>query len=139
MSTIQPTMMIVSGKWNNSDSFKLVPLTKDCPYSEGFYDLDSKVLVLMSMHTKDNFHLLPRLDDNGDPIQVKGQTRPNKKAYKEQRVQLETYTEYYISETKEIEDLLNITAINANSFDYKRIINGTPVKATKAKEEAVKA
>jgi hypothetical protein len=137
MSTIQPTMMIVSGKWNNSDSFKLVPLTKECPYSEGFYDLDSKVLVLMSMHTKDNFHLLPRLDDNGDPIQVKGK-RANGKVYKEQRVQLETYTEYYISETKEIEDLLNITAINASTFDYKRIIHDAPVKAPKAKE-AVKA
>jgi len=137
MSTIQPTMMIVSGKWNNSDSFKLVPLTKECPYSEGFYDLDSKVLVLMSMHTKDNFHLLPRLDDNGDPIQVKGK-RANGKVYKEQRVQLETYTEYYISETKEIEDLLNITAINAGTFDYKRIIHDAPVKAPKAKE-AVKA
>jgi hypothetical protein len=137
MSTIQPTMMIVSGKWNNSDSFKLVPLTKECPYSEGFYDLDSKVLVLMSMHTKDNFHLLPRLDDNGDPIQVKGK-RANGKVYKEQRVQLETYTEYYISETKEIEDLLNITAINSGTFDYKRIIHDAPVKAPKAKE-AVKA
>ena len=72
----------------------------------------------MSSLVKEGLHTLPRLDDNGDPITIKSK-RMNGKMYKEERVHLETFTEYYITEKDEINNFLHLISINADSFNYK--------------------
>lgn len=117
--SVEQTMMMVTSTWGDKKSFRLIPVCANSPYSEGIYDPDSKVLVMMSSLVKESLHTLPKLDDNGDPIMLK-MSRPNGKKYKEQRVQLETFTEYYITEKEEIDSLLKLITINSSSFNYKQ-------------------
>jgi hypothetical protein len=46
--------------------------------------------------------------------------RSNGKDYAEERKTLETYYEYYVEKADEVENLINMFAINADSFDYKQ-------------------
>ena len=98
-----------------------MPVTNDCPYVEGIYDPDSSVLVLMSILKKQTFHMIPKLDDNGDAVRAKTK-RSNGKEHREQRTQFETFQEYYITEKKEIENLIERLAVNSDSFNYKQFL-----------------
>lgn len=141
MSEVKPTMRLVTSTWGNQKSFRLMPVIKDCPYSEGIYDPDSKVLVMMSSLTKESLHFVPKVDDNGDPIKAKI-SRPNGKSYREQRIQLETFTEYYISEETEIKDFIHIIATNAVEYDFETYLTrdseNLSSKAKKTVEKATK-
>ena len=47
-------MLIISAIWNKADTFKLIPITKMCPYSEVIYDPLTSLLVVISNNTKEN-------------------------------------------------------------------------------------
>lgn len=98
-----------------------MPVSKECPFSEGIYDPDSKVLVVMSGLKKEGFHMVARLNNDGDPVPTKA-ARVNGKKYKEQRVTLETFAEHYITEKKEIEEFIKMIALNESIFDYKTLM-----------------
>ena len=134
---IQQTMIAVTSTWGEKKSFRLIPIVKECPYSEGIYDPESKVLVLMSCLTKETFHMMPRLDDNGDPMMSKI-VREKGKRYKEHRVSLETFTEYYITEKVEIEEMLKLIAINADTFNFAQFMEDKKLFVPETKIEVVK-
>ncbi|MEI6887472.1 MAG: hypothetical protein WCK31_04535 [bacterium] len=118
----KPSMLLITAEWNERNSFKMIPMTKECPFSEGIFDINTKVLAMMSYQSKDSVHLLPRLDDDGELVTAKKQ-RQNGKRYKEQRVTLDTFVEYYVSIPEEIIDIIKRLAINADTFDYTQYLN----------------
>lgn len=126
MSAVKPTMLLVTSPWQGKKSFKLMPISTDCLFNEGIFDSDGKVLVLMSKEKKDSVHMVPKLDENGDPQRTKT-PRPNGKSFKEYRVNLETYTEHYIVEKEEIAEIINMLAINASSFDFNKYLNTSSI------------
>ena len=52
------------------------------------------------------------------------------KTVKEQRVQIDTFNEFYLNEKADIETFVELFAINASSFDYKSFLD-VDVKETK--------
>ncbi len=74
--------------------------------------------------------MVPRLNDEGQPMRLKVPNKQTGKTVKEQRISQETYSEYYIAEKKDIEDFINIFAINADTFDFKQFTD-VEVKDTK--------
>ena len=112
--------MLVTGSWGNAKTFKLIPVTPECPYNEAIFDRDSKVLALIGKEKKQSFHMLPKLTDLGDVQTLKIGKRGNGKDYAEERKALETYYEYYIENPSEIESIVNLLAVNADSFDFKQ-------------------
>lgn len=119
--SLQPTMLLITSPWNGQKTFKLMPVSEKCPFTEGIFDPVARMLVLMSKDTKESVHLLPRLDTNGDPIKAKG-TRQSGKNYQEQRVTLDTFTEHYIIEKDEIIDLIKTIAVNADFYDFNKYL-----------------
>lgn len=117
-----PTMAIVSGTWGPMDTFKLIPVTKECPYLECIYNPQAKVLAVIGTHKKETFHMVPKLDDNGDPVKVKGQPRESKNPVREQRVKMETYSEYYVMGEEEVENFLKRVTVNHEEFEYTEIL-----------------
>ena len=115
---IEKSMMLITSNWGPYKSFKAIPINKDCPYMEAIFDPSSKVLAVISKHSKQSYHMLPKLDDMGDPIKMKIGKRENGKNFKEQRTLIETYAEYYIAEFDEIKTFLNGFCLNADSFNY---------------------
>ncbi len=61
--------------------------------------------------------MLPKLDENGDPIGTTA-LRPNGRNVKEERVSSETFQEYYLDNKLDIKNLVHFLAINAAEFDY---------------------
>ena len=48
-------MLLIKSNWNDGETFRMIPLTIDCPYVECIYDPKQKVLVLISKITKTAF------------------------------------------------------------------------------------
>ena len=120
---IEKSMLLVTSNWGPHVSFKAIPINKDCPYMEAIFDPSSKILAVISKHSKQSYHMLPKLDDNGDPQKLKLQKRDNGKDFKEERRLIETYAEYYISNKSEIDTFINAFCLNADSYDYTTLLN----------------
>lgn len=116
------SMMLVTGSWGNNKTFKLIPVSPDCPYNEAIFDRDSKVLALIGKEKKQSMHMIAKLDDNGDVKRMKIGRRDNGKDFAEERKTLETYYEYYIENPTEIKDIVNMFAINADVFDFNQYL-----------------
>ena len=114
------SMMLVTSTWGSKKTFKLIPVTLECPYNEAIFDADNKVLAVISIEKKESLHMLAKLNEFGDPQTMKIGKRSNGKDYAEERKTLETFYEYYVENINEVENFINIFAINADSFDYKQ-------------------
>ena len=112
------TMMIVQATWNETQTFRLIPISTECPYVECIFDPATKVFVIISKITKQSLHMLPKMDENGDPVACKTR-RPNGRNFKEERNKIEVFQEYYVEDEIATEDLINLFAVNASTFDYK--------------------
>ncbi len=120
MSTIGSNMMLIHSAFRNAKSFGIIPASNDCPYVEAMYDPSSGILAVISKVKKESFHMLPKLDENGEPVRLKAPNPTTGKVVKEQRVLVETFGEHYISDTSDIDAFIHLFAINASSFDFKQ-------------------
>lgn len=66
--------------------------------------------------------MIPRLDDNGQPQRLKTPNQQTGKTVKEQRVSMDTFSEFYISDKKDIEIFIQLFAINADNFEWKEYL-----------------
>lgn len=120
---IGQNMMIVSSAFRNVKSFTLVPVHEDCPYVEAMYDPTSGILCVITKLRKQSFHMMPRLDDSGQPQRLRVPNKETGKVHKEQRVIIDTFSEFYIVEKDEIKTFINLFGINAVGFDYDQYMN----------------
>lgn len=109
-------MMLTTSTWKEGKTFKMIPTSADCPYVECIYDPQSKVLAAIGTTRKNIFHMMPKLDDNGDVVPRKTRTE-GAKAHKEERKTVETFQEYYIIDVDDIKAFVNRFAINANAAE----------------------
>ena len=125
----QNSMILVQSTWQESQTFRLIPVTLECPYVECILDPATKVFVVIAKINKTSLHMIPKLDDSGDPIHVKG-ARPNGRTVREERKTIDTFQEFYIEDKKAMEDIINLMAINAKTFKYKKFLEETPTEVT---------
>ena len=118
--SVEKTMLAVTSVWDGMPSFRLMPLTVACPYSEGIYDPKSKILVMMSSFRKETLNMVPSRDENGDPVKTK-QPRPNGKTYKEKQILIDTFTEFYVQEKSEILEFVKMITVN-DTFDIQKFM-----------------
>lgn len=118
-NTYGNNMLLISSLFKGDDSFSMIPVTDDCPYAEILFDPSNKLLVVISKLKKQVLHMVPRLDESGNPMKDKLQK------FKEQRIQIETFNEIYIMKKEEIINFISNFAVNKD-FDYlKFFINDT--------------
>lgn len=116
-------MMIYSSKWNDKSTFRMMPITNDCPFNEAIYDPEQKVLAIVSKDRKDKPMMMPRLNDRGDLVPAK---RANGEAgWQEQRVIIPAYYEYYIEDINDIVKFVQKFAENHDCKLFDDIINNT--------------
>lgn len=120
-------MMLITGAWGSKTTFKMIPVTADSPYNEAIYDLDAKVLALIGRDKKQSMHMVPKLDDFGDMKTMKIGKRTNGKDYAEERKTLDTYYEYYLDNPEDVKALVNLLAVNAETFDITKYLEATSV------------
>ena len=131
-------MVITTSNWGPHKTFKLMPLTIDCPYVEAIFDPSSKILAIISKIAKSSYHMIAKLDDNGDEVKLKISKRQNGKEIKEQRVLMDTHAEYYITDINEAKGFIKLFAINADTFDIDNVMDN-PVQNIERKLPSDKA
>ena len=95
----------------------MIPITQDCPYVECLFSPREKMMVVISKFMKQSYHMVQKLDDNGDPVPVKGKPRANGNKIKEERRAMDTCAEHYIVTEEEIRDLINMFAVNPDAIE----------------------
>ena len=123
----EKTMMLVQSTWQEKQTFRMIPIADSCPYVECIMDPETKVFVVISKITKQSLHMLPRMDDNGDPMFTKS-ARPNGRQIKEERHKIEVFQEFYIEDKIAIKDLIHLFAVNAKTFNYEAFMTKTEVE-----------
>jgi len=118
-------MMLVESTWQETKTFKMIPVSSDCPYVECIFDPTSKVFVIISKVTKTSLHMLPKLDDYGKAVS-------GNRGAKQERRALDTFQEYYIEEKDSIVDVINLFAVNAKKFDITKFIDKVSSKPSVA-------
>ncbi len=108
----EKSMMLVKSSWQENQTFRLIPITDNCPYVECIFDPGTKVFVIISKTTKQSLHMLPKLDDYGQVI-------TGTKGTKQDRHKIEVFQEFYIENAEAITEIVEHFAINAKKFNYK--------------------
>ncbi len=121
----EKTMMLVESTWQDTTTFKMIPVSNDCPYVECIYDPSSKVFVIISKVTKTSLHMLPKLDEYGKALS-------GNRGAKQERRSIDTFQEYYIEEKDSIVDVVNLFAVNAKKFDITKFIDKVSSKPSVA-------
>lgn len=116
-------MKLVSSYWGNDEtSFKLIPISNDCPYTEVVYIPETTLMVVISKIAKQNFQMFNKLDENGDIEYSKKLAENGQKQPKQRRTQVEVFQEYYIIDTTEQEEFIKEFAVNAETFNYQKYL-----------------
>ena len=119
MSTqIGQNMMLVNSTFRNAKSFTLIPVSMDSPYTEAMFDPASGILAVISKVMKQSYHMVPKLDDNGEPMRLKTPNPQTGKTVKEERRLVDTFSEFYLTDKSDIDLFIHMFAVNAESFDY---------------------
>jgi len=131
-TTVGANMLLITSSFRNVKSFNLIPVTEDCPYVEAMFDPTSNILAVITKNMKQSFHMVPRLNDEGQPQRLKFPNKETGKTVKEQRVSVDTFSEFYITEKEEILQFLNLFAINAKDYDIEQYFaeSGKDVKTS---------
>jgi hypothetical protein len=109
------SMMLVQATWNEQQTFRMIPVSDDCPYVECIFDPGTSVFVIISKIKKTTLHMLPKLDEYGQPS-------TGSKGMKQERHKLEVFQEFYIEDTTAMDEIIKHFAINAKKFDYKKFM-----------------
>jgi len=129
MAQIGQNMMLVNSSFRNAKSFTMIPVSSDSPYVEAMFDPTSSILAVISKVMKQSYHMVAKLDEDGQPQRLKNPNPQTGKTVKEERRLVDTFSEFYLSDKLDIKDFINIFAINAASFDYESFF--TDIKETK--------
>jgi len=116
------SMLLVTSTWDRQQTFKMIPVTKECPYLEVVYMPDEQVLAIVSTQVKQTFHMMPKLDENGDPAPRKNGGKGPEGPYKRSRVSVETNYEYYIKDKKEAMQFVDMFSINLEDFGPDKLV-----------------
>lgn len=109
-------MMLVQATWQEQQTFRMIPIKDDCPYVECIFDPGTKVFVVISKIKKTSLHMLPKLDEYGQPV-------AGTKGMKQERHKLEVFQEFYIEDTFAIEEIIKTFTVNWKKFEYKKFIS----------------
>lgn len=116
------SMRLITSTWGPARTFKMIPITKECPYNECIFDVNTKVLAIISKESKESLHMLPKLNEMGDVQRLKMGKKENGKDYAEERKALVTFYEYYIEDKDEIVDFVMTVAEN-NNFNFQQYLD----------------
>ena len=116
MAQLGQNMMLVNSTFRNAKSFTLIPVSMDSPYTEAMFEPASGILAVISKVMKQSYHMVPKLDDDGQPQRLKKPNPQTGKTHKEERRLVDTFSEFYLSDRADIETFIHMFAVNAENF-----------------------
>lgn len=114
------SMLLISSFWNGMPTFRMIPTTLDCPYTEViFINGVQKGMSVIGKTFYDKLQLVPKLDEKGMqiPQRINGQD-----GFVMQRITLQTPNEYQLLFKEEWIEFIKLFASNEATFDYLKFI-----------------
>jgi hypothetical protein len=124
----EKSMILVQSSWQETQTFRMIPISESCPYVECIFDPATKVFVVILKVTKTTLHMLPKLDEYG--IAITGA-----KGTKQDRNKIDIFQEFYLEDKAGITDIVEYFAINAKKFDYKSFMEVASEEVSETKKE----
>jgi hypothetical protein len=113
---IGQNMMLVNSSFRGVKSFTLIPVSNDSPYVEAMFDPSSSILAVISKVMKQSYHMVAKLDESGQPQKLKAPNPQTGKTVKEERRLVDTFSEFYLNDRKDIDTFIHMFAVNAEDF-----------------------
>lgn len=101
-------------------TFKLMPITDECPFIHATYLPDEKILSIFSREYKERPIMLPKYNDKGIPVTV---NTSNGMKIAEERRMIDMYYEYALTEPEDILEFIYILSTQASNKRYSDFIN----------------
>jgi hypothetical protein len=117
------SMLLYSSDWEGIPTFRLMPITSDCPYLEMIFMPRHQGLGIMNRQAKQMFKFIDKVDDKGNIVMIKGTNQPA-----QERKLVNVEYEYFIINKEEIANIIELFATNVDSFDYKKYFIDMKVK-----------
>jgi len=105
---------------NPIPSFRMVPITLDCPYIECQFDPRRKVLSTIMKDTYVDRQMAYRRDENGDPMMRKGAKKEGPVQYQMRESEHVVNFLFHVLENDDIKNFIRRFAVNHETFDYDR-------------------
>jgi hypothetical protein len=105
----EKSMLVTTMEWNGVPTFRMIPINIDCPYVDVIFDPREKTLAVISSSVKEKPQMLPKLNDKGQLMQLRGNND-----YAQERRIMEAYYEYYIQDLTDIETFVKHFAVNSD-------------------------
>lgn len=116
------SMLLTTITLGKGKTFSLIPLSKDCPYVEGVFDPQRKILALLLKEKKNHFSFMPKLDDVGMVVPNTSQRSKEQQPFKQERKMFEVFHEIQVEDAADIITVVDMFAVNAAGFDYKSFL-----------------
>lgn len=104
-------MLAYSTDWYGHKTFRLMPITNDCPFVEAIYDPSTKVLAIIGKTSMEKPLMLPKLNDKGQTISLKN----GGQGVVEERRIMTTFTEYYMDNTDDVVGFIKRFVVNPDA------------------------
>jgi len=111
-------MLLFKSALGEHDTFRMIPVNKECPYLEVVYDPATTRLIVITKNNKQSFQFIPKVTGDGDLSMIKGKPRPNGTQYREERVLVDIQDEFFIMDKEEQQVFVESFAVNADIFDF---------------------
>lgn len=118
-------MRLFTTYWGQEETFRMMPVTEDCPFMEVIYHPSAQMLIAMSKNMKQNYEMLPKLDDDGEWVPAKKPKRNGSKMKEERRL-MEVPQEHYMTVRMEQEEFIKLFAMNADDYNYTKYLDIKP-------------
>ena len=129
---MEKSMLLISSFWGREGeelpAFRMIPIDKDCPYTEVLFIPKERTLGIVSKTPKKAPIMEYKLDANGRkmPIIEKVEMPDGKKkeqmvGYKMEKLMAETLHEFMISDPTEIKEFITMFAYNVSPLWWERI------------------
>jgi hypothetical protein len=130
---IGQNMFLVPEEIQGVQSFKAIPLTKDCPYLEMYYDPAGGALVILSTEQRERLQTVTKMTPLGEIDRQKGSGKP---LYRQ--IQIHLPQDMMVYDKDASRELVKMFCVNADTFDTESIFQ-TKSRVEIATEEAEKA
>ena len=138
MTDQSKSMIVFSADWKGQNSFRMMPISKDCPFVECIYDSQEKILAVIGVNNIPKLQMLPKLSSKGETTQFRTKNEKGEAvaAMSQERASVESYQEYYLKDKTDIEAFIKMVAINPNHHMVAIIkppVVGSPMEVKKKK------
>ena len=99
-------MFVYSAYLDDQKTFRMMPISNDCPYNEVIYDPTTKVLAIISKEFKQKPQMFPKYPASNSFL---GNSSSTPEYVREM---MDTYYEYYLDDPNDILSFIQSFAIN---------------------------